>query len=224
MRRTRNNARASILRVFAGLVAERGYSDASIADVADELGLSKGTVAFHFPAKTDLLDQVTEAYMRRRLDEAHHILANLASPAEQLSAMIYALVASHRDDRDATRAFLREFVRFADSADHSAVRSLRQTYTELVHGIVRRGMEKGDFRNDDSRLVTLQIFGMCNYIWTWYSPQGRNSVEEIAASFTRTVLAGLRPGASSSLTDSDIDRLAPLVKKTVESAPGRLPG
>ena len=221
MRRTRHNARANILRVFAGLVSDRGYADSSIADVADRLGLSKGTVAFHFKSKTALLDQVTEAYMRRRLDEAHHVLASLATPPEQLTAMIYALLASHRDDRDATRAFLREFVRFTDSADHGAVRGLRETYTELVHGIVQRGMVEGYFRQDDSRIVTLQIFGMCNYIWTWYVPEGRNTIEEITATFTRTVLTGLAATEVRESSSADVDRLVAVGRKVVEAAPRR---
>src|SRR5208282_6387102 len=46
--RQRNNAREDILRVFAEMVARNGYAETSIGDVAAALGLSKGTVVYHF--------------------------------------------------------------------------------------------------------------------------------------------------------------------------------
>ena len=63
--RQRNNARDDILRVFAEMVARNGYAGTSIGDVAAALGLSKGTVVYHFNSKLELLEGVHLAYIRR---------------------------------------------------------------------------------------------------------------------------------------------------------------
>ena len=44
----RASSRDAILRVFAELVARKGYSDTSLSEVAGTLGLSKGTIVHHF--------------------------------------------------------------------------------------------------------------------------------------------------------------------------------
>jgi AcrR family transcriptional regulator len=205
-RKARRSARPDILRVFARLVAEQGYSETSIANVADELTLSKGTIAFHFGSKEALLRSLIDSYMRRRLDEAYFICSRLSVPTEQLCGMIYALLAINRDDRDSTHTFLREFIRFKDRSANAGLRELRGSYFALVHEIVRRGMLFGDFRKDDSRMVTLQIFGMCNYAWTWLRVDGERSIEDIAETFCNTIISGLRatPAAADELNIHDV--------------------
>jgi TetR/AcrR family transcriptional regulator, cholesterol catabolism regulator len=60
---------------------------------------------------------------------------------------------------------------------------------------------------------------MCNYAWTWYRPDGPQSVEEIAGRFARELLGGLTgPGEADSLDERIAEAIA-----TVQRAPGRLP-
>ena len=209
-RKRRRSARDDILRVFADLVAEQGYSDVSIGEVADQLGMSKGTIVHHFSPKIQLLVEVHTSYMERRLAEAHEILGTVSTPTGQLAAMVFALLRSHRDDRAATIAFLREIVRFTDGDAMAAVQAQRDTYTALVEGIIRRGVEQGEFETEDTRLVMLQVFGMCNYAWTWYRPDGPTTSEEIARVFIRTILIGLEAD------DSDHrDRIDEIVREAI---------
>jgi TetR/AcrR family transcriptional regulator, cholesterol catabolism regulator len=214
-RKRRKSSREDILRVFAERVARDGYSETSISDVAGDLGLSKGTIVHHFNSKLELLEHTHVAFMERRLSEAHHVLSILSTPTSQLAAMIYALLKSHRDDRAATVSFLREFLRFSEFT--ATVRTQRDTYASLVQSIVRRGIERGEFRREDPTLVTLQLFGMCNYAWTWYRPEGRFSLEDIAKSFIRTFLIGIcKPSTSDSKT---LDPILSEAFKAVKSAP-----
>lgn len=43
--------RSEILDAFVRYVAERGYERTNIGDIADELGMSKGTIVHHFGTK-----------------------------------------------------------------------------------------------------------------------------------------------------------------------------
>jgi hypothetical protein len=64
-------------------------------------------------------------------------------------------------------------------------------------------MDAGVLRRDDPTMVLLQIYGMCNWTWTWYRPDGALSAEEIADRFTRTLLVGL--GGDAQVSDPVID-------------------
>ena len=53
-------------------------------------------------------------------------------------------------------------------------------------------MASGEFRRDlDIRVASYGLLGMLNWLYKWYDPQGRLSVQEVAAQFTSLALAGL---------------------------------
>lgn len=204
-RALRKSSKAEILRRFAAMVAERGYEQTAISDVAAELGLSKGTIVHHYGSKLALLEKVHHDFMQRRLMEGRAIVERLPTPAEQLAAVIYSLLLVYREDRPAALSFTREILHYASDDEMADVRSLRDEYFELVRGIVRRGVEAGQFRAEDTTIVTLQVFGMCNWSWTWIEPDGKQTIEEIAAIYTRTLFSGMsvRKSATRALENPD---------------------
>lgn len=185
------DTRQNILDAFARLVAEQGYEATSYAAVAAAVGVTKGTVVHHFPSKEQMLQEGHQQYIQRRIDEMYRILANVSDPALQLTAMIYCIVRAHRDDRAGTVAFLREFALFASTELNPQVRELRAEYTNIMTGIVRRGVAQERLMVDDPVLTSMQIFGMVNHVWTWYRPHESASAELIAAEFASNILNGL---------------------------------
>jgi hypothetical protein len=77
-------------------------------------------------------------------------------------------------------------------------------------------MDAGVLRRDDTSLVLLQIYGMCNWTWTWYRPDGPLTAEEIAGRFTRTLLGGL--GGDVNVADLVVDEAA--IVATLREAQG----
>jgi TetR/AcrR family transcriptional regulator, cholesterol catabolism regulator len=221
--RPRASSRDAILRVFAEQVADRGYADTSLGDIAAELNLSKGTIVHHFGTKEALLREVHVAYFARRFAEADHVHEELKDPVSRLAAMIYALLAAHRDDRAASLTCLRELVRYFDGDLTDYVRQQRARYMAIVGGILRDGADEGVFRTADPKMSALQIFGMCNYAWTWYQPDGSQSVEDIARLFARNILDGLARVPGGPVGDAALDELISQAIGTVQRAPGRLP-
>ncbi len=202
----RKSRRGEILRCFTEMVAERGYDEVSVRDVAEALGISKGTILHHFGSKESLLEELHRDYMRRRLAEADELLAAHPDPVDQLQLIVYQLMLSQQDDRAATVAFAREIVRFAAEDGMAEVRSMRDAYSKLVGDIVRRGIEQGTFEEVDPSLAALQLFGMCNWSWTWFEPKGRWSAQRIGDQFCRTLLGGLMREAPAELGGEELAR------------------
>ena len=205
----RKSKRAEILRSFTELVAERGYDEVSVRDVAEALEISKGTILHHFGSKEAILEQINNDYMRRRLAEAREYLPGLDDPVDELQAFICHLMLCQQDDRAATVAFSREIVRSASEPVMAEVRQLRDEFSAVLVEIVERGVKSGTFAECDPRLTALQIFGMVNWAWTWFVPGGRKTAVEIADQFSRTVIGGLAPGETREGADSE--RLAAAV-------------
>lgn len=190
-RRTRSSRKQVIIDAFAKQVAQRGYDGVSLRDIAEELRISKGTIIHHFGTKEQMLRQVHEVYMLRRMDEAARIIEALDSPLEQLLAIIYQNFIALRDDHEATVAFAREVMHFAQDDSMEPVRQLRQSYARLVTAIIERGMADGSLRIGDPRLLTLQVFGTFNWVWTWLRLDGEWTVDDIAATFADTLVRGM---------------------------------
>jgi AcrR family transcriptional regulator len=214
----RKSRRGDILRCFTEMVAERGYDEVSVRDVAEALDISKGTVLHHFRSKEALLEQLNAEYMRRRLAEANEFLAGFADPVDQLQLIVYQLMLSQQDDRAATVAFSREIVRSASEAIMDEVRALRDQYSAMVIEIISRGVDAGAFAKVDSRLSALQIFGMCNWAWTWFEPGGRQSATEIAHQYCHNMIGGLAAGAPPKLKGAELAKAVEAAMATHRAA------
>ncbi len=62
---TRRDTRARILEVALRLFAERGYAGTSVRDIAEELGITKAAVHYHFAAKERLLESLVAPFVER---------------------------------------------------------------------------------------------------------------------------------------------------------------
>lgn len=217
--RPRLGRRREILETFIRHVADRGYDGANFADIAQALGMSKGTIVYHFGTKDRLLRELHDVYMTRRLQEARLLLDRLDTPQEQLAAFVYALVRYQLVDRALTVAFQREIGRIAADQEYSSGRALRDEYRDLVLDVVRRGAAQGVFREGPHRLWTLQLFGSISWMWTWFDPEGPADVDAAGAAFVDLALHGLCTHASlvDDLTDPD-GKVARLVRECVAEA------
>ncbi|MCW3101299.1 MAG: hypothetical protein JWL77_6917, partial [Chthonomonadaceae bacterium] len=95
-------------------------------------------------------------------------------------------------------------------------------YSAVLTDILRRGVEGGAFHPLDAELTGLQVFGMCNYAWTWYRPGGRLAPEEIASAFAQNIVAGvaIRPREGKQFAP---ERLQRLVVSAIEHGTVALP-
>jgi AcrR family transcriptional regulator len=190
-RKSRVGRRQEILDAFTQLVAEHGYDLTSVSDIAEHLALSKGTIMYHFGSKDQMLRELCLDFMRRRLAELELIVEHVPRNDERLAALVVSLMTCFRDERAASVAFAREFMRFSTDPVMEDVRDLRRRYLDGIRELLDRGMADGSFRQTDGKIVALQIIGMCHWTWTWYRPSGDLSMEEIGATFVDVITAGL---------------------------------
>jgi TetR/AcrR family transcriptional regulator, cholesterol catabolism regulator len=215
----RPSRKAEILDAFARMVASEGYDNVSIREVAQSMGMSKGTILHHYGSKERMLEELHNSYMRRRLQEAHALVDALSSPREQLIGMVLLdLFAMHRD-RDSTIAFAREIARFQADEIMAQVRLMRREYLSVMTDILSRGMDQEEFRREDPVMVALQILGMVNWSWTWLREDGPWTVEQLGESFVRLVVAGMDIGNNTAAAVVTPD-LVSLIASIIDDAQG----
>jgi AcrR family transcriptional regulator len=181
----------AILETFTRHVAQNGYSGTRFSAIAAELGVSQGLIAHHYGTKERLLATLHIQYMATRVDEAKRIVSEFVTPSEQLAGLLYACILYQVHDRDRTVAFQREVARFAGEKRQSKGRKLRTEYVGIVHRVLDAGIASGEFRDGDTNVRALLIFGAARWAWTWFDPDGPKSAEQIGAELVDLVLGSL---------------------------------
>ena len=134
--------RTEILDAFVRYVAERGYDRTNMGDIADELGMSKGTIVHHFGTKAQMLREFEETHLTRQLDVLRMAWDRLAAPHERIAAIIYASTLLQVIARNATVASQREVVQLSDDPAMQQVRKLRQQLQALTIDEIRSGVKR----------------------------------------------------------------------------------
>ncbi|SDS98716.1 TetR/AcrR family transcriptional regulator [Microlunatus soli] len=91
--------RAQILQAAVQVLTTKGYAGTSLARIADQAGVAKGVVSYHFDGKDDLLEQVViDAFTRGAEEMIPHIVA-----AEDAKGALRAYLQGNIDFLDANR-------------------------------------------------------------------------------------------------------------------------
>lgn len=95
---------AQIVAAAKRVIARKGYGQTSLKDIADEAGMSKGAIHYHFPTKEALVAQVLEAAteaVAERTREAWQAAGD--DPFEALRSAVRALWEVRRSGSDEVR-------------------------------------------------------------------------------------------------------------------------
>lgn len=158
--------RAQIMAAAVDTIAQVGYGQASLARIAERVGVSKGVISYHFAGKDDLIREIVadvlargEAFMLPR------ILAASSGP-DVLRAYIESNLAFMRENRNNLLAFRDIFInaRADDGSPLFEEKSLDHLVTSLRQ-LLARFQAAGDFRHDfDPEVMAVAIRGAIDHV------------------------------------------------------------
>lgn len=188
--------RQEVVDAAARLFAERGYHATSIEDLLAATGLTRGGLYHYMDGKQDLLIAVLDELMDPLLERARALVAQPGTPEEHLRAVTRTWLEHVAAHRDHMVVFNQERRTLERQPGWRHVRSARRAFERLLAGVLRRGLDEGDFRAADPQLALLALLGMGNYTAQWFAPGGRLDATGIADGYCDLLLAGIRaPGA-----------------------------
>jgi AcrR family transcriptional regulator len=177
---------AEAVRIFG----EKGYHATSMQNIADAVGLQKGSLYHYISSKEELLFKIFERSTGALTQELEAIIASGDSPSKKLHCAIEAHLTALCEQLDIYTVYLSER-RVLSGRTHARVRAEGERHARLLEQIIKEGIAAKDFRAVDSKMVAHAILGMCNWLYQWYSPEGRLKPREIAAIFSDLVIGGL---------------------------------
>jgi AcrR family transcriptional regulator len=187
--------RLELTRAAARLFAEKGYHGTSVGDLAEALGMQKGSLYTHIDSKADLLWDVA----REGAEAFHAALDSIPEDGpilERISAALRAHLRVVAEQLDIATVFVREW-RYLEGERREQFLAERRRYEERVRALFREGRELGQLRTDlDDGTAALLTLSAANWAYTWLRPGA--DTDELADRFTALLLDGMRGYASRS--------------------------
>jgi TetR/AcrR family transcriptional regulator, cholesterol catabolism regulator len=181
--------RVEILRAAAFVFRRRGFSGASVEEIARHLRMTKGNLYYYFRDKEEILYFCHDYSLDILLDLLHEVEKERLPADARLRRLVVAFVhmiidelagtALTQDLQDLSPSHLRRVIRKRDRFDRG------------IRRVLEKGMADGTFVRGDAKLLSFAILGAVNYITRWFDPRGEATSQEIGEAFADYLLAGL---------------------------------
>ncbi len=187
--------RERLLEVAAQVFSEQGYRGSSMQDLADGLGILKGSIYAHIESKEDLLFEIVDRGADRFINRLRAVASEDAPAPTKLRSALQAHVETVAEHMEAATVFLNDW-KFLSAKRRRLIVAKRNQYQALIRQIVDEGIRAGEFRKGlDPKFATLFVLSSANWVYQWYDPKGHMSPREIANQFSEMILEGFRKGA-----------------------------
>jgi AcrR family transcriptional regulator len=189
-------SRLHLLKAAARVFKAKGYSDATIRDIAREAGIALGGLYFHFKNKHEFVGAVLTHGMASIDSHARAKVAALPSGISFRQRLGTALDAHFEaiglhGEFTSMRDVFGEWT--PDAWDE--YRAARESYRRFWSDLVAEGKASGEVRADiDTTTMVFFILGSVTWMSEWYDP-ARGSGPRILRDFGTMFVEGVQPAA-----------------------------
>jgi TetR/AcrR family fatty acid metabolism transcriptional regulator len=195
---SKNNARHSdkyqrILDAAILVIAEHGYFQSRVSEIAERAGVADGTIYLYFKNKEEILRAAITSAFTEFLRRARHELEQTGDPVEQLHRLARLHLAALSANKPLAAVFQTELRHSAKFLAEFSRTELKQ-YFDLIREIVRRGQQSGTFRAGISdKIVANCFFGALDEMVTsWVLSDHDYPLEGAAVAVADVIIAGLK--------------------------------
>jgi AcrR family transcriptional regulator len=190
-----------VLEAATKVFYERGYADATVQDVADELGILKGSLYYYIETKEDLL--------YRLLEDAHErveaVLAEASGrrdlvPLDRLEIYVRRHAEYHVDNLPRVAIYYQDASRLSEPRLREIQRR-RRPHEAWVRAMIAEAQQRGDVGTAlDPGVLANCLFGTFIWVYRWYrdlGPAGRAATIEQVTAYALAGVVGAgaqRPG------------------------------
>jgi TetR/AcrR family transcriptional regulator, cholesterol catabolism regulator len=181
-----------ILDAAAEVFSRKGYAAANVEDVADIVGMLKGSLYYYFDSKEDLLYRLIQTIHGQAAQTLVECSSFEGTPVERLDAFVRLHLRRLTTNLAYTRVFYTEFAHL-NGDRYAEIIAERKTYEVFLRGLIVAGQGERLFcRERDARLSMIAILTLLNSVHLWFRPTGPTTVEKLADEYSAFTIAALR--------------------------------
>jgi TetR/AcrR family transcriptional regulator len=183
--------RQSILDQSAVLFASLGYQRASMRMIADANRISKALLYHYYQDKEELLFDVLRYHFEGLLQTIELAAVPAAKPKERLLAMVTALIEAYQG-ADAKHKLQINDLGVLSAQKQAQLKAIQRAIVSRFRGAVVAALPGLEAQKNLLGPVTMSLFGMINWNFLWFNPEGRLSRKQYAALVTELIVEGAR--------------------------------
>lgn len=202
-RKPREDRWQEIVSVATQIFYEKGYQGASLQDLADRVGILKGSVYYYIASKQDLLVAVIEEVHTAGITNIRQLAATEGNALTRLQRVIIGHVEHVARNMVSTTVFLHELGSLTPENRDRVLGGDEHSYQQVFRNLIVDGKAEGVIRPEiDAKVAALSILGSVNWIYRWFRDTGEFDARSIGEQFadlhvhavaTPEGLAGLAP-------------------------------
>jgi TetR/AcrR family transcriptional regulator, cholesterol catabolism regulator len=178
-----------VLNHATEVFCEKGYEGASMRDLSRASGMSLAGLYHYFESKERLLYLIQKHTFTTILEQLKTRLTGTAEPEKQIRIFILNHLEYFLVNQQGMKVLSHEDEALKNGFGSEIAAIKREYYRiclELMEALKReRGL---DF---DARTAVMSLFGMINWIYTWYNPRVDGGAEELAQRMGDIFLSGI---------------------------------
>jgi AcrR family transcriptional regulator len=168
---------------------EKGYEGASMRDLARSSGMSLSGLYYYFESKEKLLYLIQKDTFSTIVENLRVRLDEVSDPEQRIRIFILNHLEYFLTNPKAMKVLSHEAEVLKDGFG-TEIASLKRTYYRMCVGLLE------DFKaakrlECSPRMAVLSLFGMMNWIYTWYNPRVDADAEHLAREMSDIFLRGV---------------------------------
>jgi AcrR family transcriptional regulator len=168
----------AIAKVSSQLFAEKGFLETSMDEIAAAAKVTKGGVYHYFGSKTDILYFICSTYVDLDLENLEHSLESIEGVDEKIRFLIHRHISHYATHVFSAKTLLNEA--YSLPLRHfREVKAREKRYFSIVSGVLSQSPGARG-RKDVVTALTFTLFGMMNWIYSWYDPKGSMKPDELS--------------------------------------------
>jgi AcrR family transcriptional regulator len=187
---------AEVIAAAAKVFHAKGYDGTTIQDIADELGILKGSVYYYITSKEDVLYEVLQEVHAAGLAALKAAAEIEGDPLVKVRSVVSTLSAFNAEHRVRMSILLRE-LHVLEPKRRKAIVAERDQYEQFLRELIEEAQKAG-LANEgiDPKIATLAIMGMVNTIHQWYRPSGGLKPASIGAQYADFAVGAITAGCA----------------------------
>jgi AcrR family transcriptional regulator len=183
---------AHILDHATEVFCEKGYEGASMRDLARASGMSLAGLYHYFKSKERLLFLVQKNTFTTILEKLKTRLHHGTDPEQCIRIFILNHLEYFMSNQQGLKVLSHEDESLKNGLS-SEIAAIKREYYRICLGLMEdlRGKRGLDF---NTRTAVMSLFGMINWIYTWYNPRIDGNAETLAERMGDIVLNGIMHG------------------------------
>jgi len=177
----------NIIKIAAKLFSQKSFHDVTMDEIAEKVGVAKGTIYLYFSSKDNLYLEILE-HTFGSIEALLEKEVNTTSLApEKLKKVLAIVIKFYRENIDVLKILSRDETHLIQE-HHDLTEKWRLRRIELYEKIIEKGIKEGSFKTSNTELAALVLYGAVGAVMVFYDLE--KSPEAIAEEMYSEIASG----------------------------------